>query len=179
MAASKASSLPHTWHGWVTSPVGKLIQAAWLIEECNAFRVHFVCELRIAKCSAIRQISKFEADALSIIRAFHVANLAIEANVWFNYVASKANIADLPSRGALGEMFVCLADVAATSSASHGEVALVLPACCRDVSRIWSTVMAQLPGYKPSVGKGRHEKRGRRHGARAAPSSSSSGVPAC
>ncbi len=61
MAASKASSLPHTWHGWVTSPVGKLIQAAWLIEECNTFRVHFVCELRIAKCSAIRQISKFEA----------------------------------------------------------------------------------------------------------------------
>ena len=35
-------------------------------------------------------------DSLAIIRAFHAANLAIRANVWFNYVASKANVADLP-----------------------------------------------------------------------------------
>ena len=32
-------------------------------------------------------------------RAFHAANLAMQANVWFNYVASKANVADLCPRG--------------------------------------------------------------------------------
>ena len=31
----------------------------------------------------------------------HAANLAMQANVWFNYAASKANVADLPSRGDL------------------------------------------------------------------------------
>ena len=33
-------------------------------------------------------------DSLAIIRAFHAANLALRANVWFNYVATKANVAD-------------------------------------------------------------------------------------
>ena len=35
-------------------------------------------------------------DTLAIIRAFHAANLALRANVWFNYVTTKANVADLP-----------------------------------------------------------------------------------
>ena len=30
--------------------------------------------------------------------------MMLEVNVWFNYVASKANIADLPSRYAIEEM---------------------------------------------------------------------------
>ena len=40
-------------------------------------------------------------DSLAIIRAFHAANLALNlalrANVWFNYVASKANVAVSPT----------------------------------------------------------------------------------
>ena len=50
-------------------------------------------------------------DSLAIIRAFHAANLALRANIWFNYVATKANVADLPSRGALDEMAACLRKV--------------------------------------------------------------------
>ena len=30
---------------------------------------------------------------------FHVVNAAVAANTWFEYVASGANISDLPSRG--------------------------------------------------------------------------------
>ena len=39
-----------------------------------------------------------------VIRSFHIGNIIGQANVWFNYVASKANVADLPSRDALHEM---------------------------------------------------------------------------
>ena len=34
-----------------------------------------------------------------MISVFHTMNAALGANVWFEYVPSKANIADLPSRG--------------------------------------------------------------------------------
>ena len=44
-------------------------------------------------------------DSSAIIRAFQVANIALGANVWFNYVATKANVADLPSRGASSQLF--------------------------------------------------------------------------
>eukprot|EP00966_Prymnesium_polylepis_P039768 923189-Prymnesium_polylepis.1 len=39
-----------------------------------------------------------------VILAFHLCDLALCCGVWFNYVASKANVADLPSRGAISEM---------------------------------------------------------------------------
>lgn len=100
-------------------------------------------------------------DSLAIIRAFHVANLAVRANVWFNYVASKANVADLPSRGAIAEMIGCIASFSSGFS-EKDEVAFVMPACSRDVDAIWSEVMAQFPGYRPSVGSGRHERSGGR-----------------
>ena len=43
-------------------------------------------------------------DCERIIRSFHVLNMSLRANVWFNYVATKANVADPPSRLAIGEM---------------------------------------------------------------------------
>ena len=39
------------------------------------------------------------ADLAKIVHAFAVINLAIKCEPWFEYVRSKANIADLPSRG--------------------------------------------------------------------------------
>ena len=99
-------------------------------------------------------------DSLAIIRAFHVANLAVRANVWFNYVASKANVADLPSRGALLEMIQCVRAFSPEFS-EKDEVAFVMPVCCQDVDQIWSAVMAQLPGYRPTVGRGRRKRAGR------------------
>ena len=41
------------------------------------------------------------------------------------------------------------------------EVAFVMPACCQDVDQLWSAVMAQLPGYRPTVGRGRGKRAGR------------------
>jgi hypothetical protein len=39
-------------------------------------------------------------DSALIVHAFHAWNLGLKASVWLEYVRSKANIADLPSRGA-------------------------------------------------------------------------------
>ena len=83
-------------------------------------------------------------DSLAIIRAFHAANLALRANVWFNYVASKANVADLPSRGALGEMADCIRSVHPSFSLDD-RVDFVMPACPKDLSVLWAAVIAQIP----------------------------------
>ena len=40
-----------------------------------------------------------DVDSGRMISVFHTMNVALGANVWFEYVPSKANIADLPSRG--------------------------------------------------------------------------------
>ena len=39
-----------------------------------------------------------DVDSARLISVFHTMNAALRANVWFEYVASAANIADLPSR---------------------------------------------------------------------------------
>jgi hypothetical protein len=43
-------------------------------------------------------------DSARIVQAFHAFNLGLQADAWFEYVASKANIADLPSRGEFAEL---------------------------------------------------------------------------
>ena len=43
-------------------------------------------------------------DSGLIVNAFHALNVGLRADVFFEYVKSKANIADLPSRGALKEL---------------------------------------------------------------------------
>ena len=54
-------------------------------------------------------------------------------NVWFAYVASHANIADLPSRGALGEMTATLRSVDSSFSLEGSAVRMELP----DISDGW------------------------------------------
>ena len=54
-------------------------------------------------------------------------------NVWFAYVASHANIADLPSRGALGEMATALRSVDSSFSLEGSAVRMELP----DISDGW------------------------------------------
>jgi hypothetical protein len=83
-------------------------------------------------------------DSLNIIRAFHAANIALRANVWFNYVASKANVADLPSRGSLDEMASCLRKAVPSFSLDEDVVECVIPACPSDLSALWPAVMSQL-----------------------------------
>ena len=40
-----------------------------------------------------------DADCARLIHIFHTLCLALDISVWFEYVASGANLADLPSRG--------------------------------------------------------------------------------
>ena len=42
------------------------------------------------------------SDLAKIVHAFAATNLGLQCEVWFEYVRSKANIADLPSRGEFG-----------------------------------------------------------------------------
>ena len=39
-----------------------------------------------------------DMDSARMISVFHTMNAALRSNVWFEYVPSKANISDLPSR---------------------------------------------------------------------------------
>ena len=39
-----------------------------------------------------------EVDSARVVHAFHAWNAGARVSVWFEYVRSKANIADLPSR---------------------------------------------------------------------------------
>lgn len=56
-------------------------------------------------------------DSARIVHAFHSWNVGAGVSVWFEYVRSKANIADMPSRGAF-EMLHAMGSV---------EVAVELP----------------------------------------------------
>ena len=103
-------------------------------------------------------------DSLAIIRAFHAANLALQANVWFNYVATKANVADLPSRGALDEMAACLRTILPSFSLLNDSVEFVIPACPRDLGGLWAAVLRQLPSPTRPV-EGGSSRRSRRSGS--------------
>jgi hypothetical protein len=39
-----------------------------------------------------------DVDSARLVSVFHTMNAALRANVWFEYIPSKANISDLPSR---------------------------------------------------------------------------------
>jgi hypothetical protein len=39
-----------------------------------------------------------DVDSARLVSVFHTMNAALRSNVWFEYVPSKANISDLPSR---------------------------------------------------------------------------------
>ena len=64
-------------------------------------------------------------DSARIAHAFHAWNMGLAARVWFEYVPSKANIADLPSRRAFAELQLELAGWASPlDDVAH---ALVMP----------------------------------------------------
>ena len=110
-----------------------------------------------------------QPDSAAIIAAFHVSNVALRALVWFNYVASKANVADLPSRGAFDEMAFCLSLVQPSFNLDGSFVATVLPPIERDWPVLVSTILGALRA--PSS----HSRRGARKRARGAPVPQSSG----
>ena len=108
--------------------------------------VHFIDN--VGALAGLIKGSSASLDGLAIIRAFHVANLALRASVWFSYVASKANVADLPSRGDLATMASHLAALDPAFSLSGDRVGLVLPVCHPDPSSLWEAALEQL-GLEP------------------------------
>ena len=59
--------------------------------------IHFI-DNSGAEAGLVRGYSR-DVDSARMASIFHTVAAALGANVWFEYVASKANIADLPSRG--------------------------------------------------------------------------------
>jgi hypothetical protein len=72
-------------------------------------------------------------DSQRLIFSFHLRQVLDVFNVWLAYVASHANIADLPSRGALGEMATALRSVDSSFSLEGSAVRMELP----DISDGW------------------------------------------
>ena len=52
-----------------------------------------------------------DRDSARLVHAFYAINDRVEANVWFAYVPSGANISDLPSRSATQECIRIIFDV--------------------------------------------------------------------
>ena len=59
--------------------------------------IHFIDN--VGAYSGLTKGYSRDVDSGRMISVFHTMNAALSANVWFEYVPSKANIADLPSRG--------------------------------------------------------------------------------
>ena len=77
--------------------------------------------------------SSSQPDSQALISSLHVRQILDLFNVWFSYVASKANIADLPSRGAYGEMAAALRAIDPSFSLEGAAVPLVVP----DITGDW------------------------------------------
>ena len=124
----------------------------------------------IDNTSALYSLSKgysAKPDSLLIVRAFLALDLAIRANIWFNYVATKANVADLPSRGDIGEMERCIQEISPTFRARDTSVPIVLPAIPSgdaSISALWAAVAAATFPPQLRRRRSRPAKRRRTHG---------------
>ena len=118
----------------------------------NADVLHFVDNT--SALYGVVKGSSPQPDSTRIIFSLHLRQLLDRFVVWFSYVASAANVSDLPSRGAIAEMAAALRAVDPTFTIEDGAVAVVFP----DISDGWLDRAAErlLPR--------RH--RGRAHSAR-------------
>jgi hypothetical protein len=92
-----------------------------------------------ALASLIKGYSRMP-DSAQIIHAFHSLNLGLKCKVWFEYVNTKANIADEPSRGELALL--------AELHSIEREIAHPALAAFDDDARIW---MRSSTAYETSV----------------------------
>ena len=122
--------------------------AVYFSFEASAFAeweaVHFI-DNTSALYSLVKGYSS-SPDSLPIIQSFHVLNLLLRVGVWFNYVATKANVADLPSRGDLLGMSSVLRRFSPTFDVAKARVPLVLPPEVGGAADIWAAVSAAIPG---------------------------------
>ena len=75
-----------------------------------------------------------EVDGARLVHAFHATTAAIDSNVWFEWVASVANIADLPSRGEFDKLL----EMGAV------RVPCVIPSIGGDWEAVYRDVMSRL-----------------------------------
>ena len=73
--------------------------------------IHF-CDNQGA-CAAIVKGYSAEIDGAKIVNAWHAFNSYLRADVFFEFVRSAANPADLPSRMGMGELWALLEDAGA------------------------------------------------------------------
>lgn len=66
-------------------------------------------------------------DSARIVHAFHSLNAGLRMNVWFQYVASKANVSDLPSRAADDELMEVLQRFEHRCDIDREPVEMVIP----------------------------------------------------
>ena len=64
-------------------------------------------------------------DSGLMVNAFHAFNVRLRVDVFFEYVRSKANIGDLPSRLAMDELWEMFETIGVASRAR--EIAMVMP----------------------------------------------------
>ena len=82
-----------------------------------------------------------KGDSSVLIRAFHALNIARAANVWFAWVASKANIADYPSRAAFDLMTACIRTILPSWCPETHKVAFSLPPLAPDWEHTASLIL--------------------------------------
>jgi len=87
--------------------------------------IHFI-DNAAALSNSIRGSAKRE-DCARIVCSTHLALARARIIPWFAYVASKANVSDLPSRGLMAEMIVVLESAFPGSSTNACEVAITFP----------------------------------------------------
>ena len=68
--------------------------------------VHFVDNT--SAIAGLVKGSSPQADSQAMIFAFHLREVELQMQVWFAYIESKANVADMPSRQAFSEMVAAL-----------------------------------------------------------------------
>ena len=85
--------------------------------------IHFIDNT--SACAALVKGYSRAIDSGLIVNAFHAINLGLRADVFFEYVRSAANPADLPSRDAIGELMSLLESVGMAQAVT--EIACKLP----------------------------------------------------
>ena len=85
--------------------------------------IHFIDNT--SACAALVKGYSRAIDSGLIVNAFHAYNLGLRADVFFEYVRSAANPADMPSRDAMGELWDLLGSVGLAQHAR--EVRTFLP----------------------------------------------------
>ena len=118
--------------------------------------VHFI-DNTSALYSLVKGYSS-SPDSLPIIQSFHILNLLLRVGVWFNYVATKANVADFPSRGDLAAMEAALRRFSPSFSIEKGRVPFALPPLVGGLAGLVAAVRAAVPGLSAAGSRKRQRR---------------------